>query len=169
MQSIEFIKTQLDDVIFGLKERYINNSEIVDAKKLSDGTLRCIAILAAILSMTKGGILVVEEIDNGIHPGRVHALINTLEKIGKERKIDIILTTHNPTLLNCYDKNKLLGVSVVYREAEKGTSTFVSLIDIKQYPELFAAGGIGDAMIDNSLIKIIKEPRQIPDTSWLGV
>lgn len=169
VQSIEFIKTQLDDVIFCLKEKYMNNSEIVDAKKLSDGTLRCIGILAAILSMPKGGILVIEEIDNGIHPGRVHALINNLEKIGKERNIDIILTTHNPTLLNGYDKNKLLGVSVVYREAEKGTSTFVSLIDIEQSPELFAAGGIGDAMIDNSLIKMIKEPRRIPDTSWLGV
>ena len=169
VQSIEFIKTQLGDVIFGLKEKYMNNSEIVDAKKLSDGTLRCMAILAAILSMPKGEILVIEEIDNGIHPGRVHALINTLENIGRERNIDIILTTHNPTLLNSYDKNKLLGVSVVYREAEKGTSTFVSLIDIKQYPELFAVGGIGDAMVDNSLLKMIKEPRQIPDTSWLGV
>ena len=169
VQSIEFIKTQLDDVIFGLKEKYMSISEIVDAKKLSDGTLKCIAILAAILSMPRGGILVVEEIDNGIHPGRVYALINTLERIGKERNIDIILTTHNPTLLNGYDKNKLLGVSVVYREGEKGTSKFVYLIDIEQSPELFATGGIGDAMIDNSLIKMIKEPRQTPDTSWLGV
>lgn len=169
VQSIEFIKTQLDDVIFGLKEKYMSTSEIVDAKKLSDGTLKCIAILAAILSMPRGGILVVEEIDNGIHPGRVYALINTLERIGKERNIDIILTTHNPTLLNGYDKNKLLGVSVVYREAEKGTSTFVSLMDIEKSPELFALGGIGDAMIDNSLIKMIKEPRQTPDTSWLEV
>ena len=169
VQSIEFIKTQLDDVIFGLKEKYMSISEIVDAKKLSDGTLKCIAILAAILSMARGGILVVEEIDNGIHPGRVYALINTLERIGKERNIDIILTTHNPTLLNGYDKNKLLGVSVVYREGEKGTSKFVSLMDIEQSPELFATGGIGDAMIDNSLIKMIKEPRQTPDTSWLGV
>lgn len=169
VQSIEFIKTQLDDVIFGLKEKYMNNSEIVDAKKLSDGTLRCIGILAAILSIPKGGMLVVEEIDNGIHPGRVYALIDTLEKIGKERNVDIILTTHNPTLLNGYDKNKLLGVTVVYREAEKGTSLFVSLIDIEQSPELFAAGGIGDAMTDNTLIKMIKEPRRIPDTSWLGV
>ena len=62
-----------------------------------------------------------------------------------------------------------MGVSVVYREGEKGTSKFVSLMDIEQSPELFATGGIGDAMIDNSLIKMIKEPRQTPDTSWLGV
>ena len=33
---------------------------------------------------------------------------------------------------------------------EKGTSKFVSLMDIEQSPELFAMGGIGDAMIDNS-------------------
>lgn len=169
VKGIEFIKTKLDDVIFALKERYMTVSEVVDAKKLSDGTLRCIAIVAAMLSIPEGGILVVEEIDNGIHPSRVSTLINKLSEIGKKRNLDIIITTHNPILLNRYDKEKLLGVSVVYRDREKGTSNFISLVDIEQYPKLLAKGGLGDAMLDDSIINMIKNPLQQADYEWLGV
>ena len=70
--DIEFVETKLGDVIFGLKEKYFSSSELVDAKKLSDGTLRCMAVIAAVLTMPENGVLVVEEIDNGIHPGRVY-------------------------------------------------------------------------------------------------
>lgn len=167
--GIEFITTPLDDVIFGLKEKYMNVSEIVDAKKLSDGTLRCIAIVAAILSIPEKGTLVVEEIDNGIHPARVSALINRLSELGQAREIDIILTTHNPILLNKYDKEKLLGVSIVYRDTEKGISQFIPFVDITQYPKLLAKGGLGDAMLDDSLIKMIKNSQEPADYTWLEV
>lgn len=93
IKDIGFITTQLDDVIFALREKYINSSELFDAKKLSDGTLRCIAIVAAILTIPEGSTLVIEEIDNGIHASRVQALIKNLSLLGEKRKIDIILTT----------------------------------------------------------------------------
>lgn len=167
--EVEFIETRLGDVIFGLKEKYMNSSKVVDAKKLSDGTLKCIAIVAAVLSIPEKSVLVVEEIDNGIHPGRVLKLIDSLEKIGKERRIDIILTTHNALLLNRYDKEKMLGVTVVYREREKGTSKFIPFVDMEQAAEILAKGGIGDAMIEDSLVKGLKEKRGQVDFSWLGV
>lgn len=167
--GIEFIKTQLDDVLFALKEKYKNSSEVVDAKRLSDGTLRCIAIIAAILSIPENSVLVIEEIDNGIHPARVQALIENLDKLGKDRGIDLILTTHNPILLNKYDKEKLLGVSIVYRDKESGESLFIPLVDINKFQNIFVQGGLGDAMTDDSLIRLIKESEKAEDYSWLGV
>lgn len=86
-----------------------------------------------------------EELDNGIHPARVSALINRLGELGKSRGVDIILTTHNPILLNKYDKEKLLGVSIVYRDQEKGISQFIPFVEIEQYPKLLAKGGLGEA------------------------
>lgn len=167
--GIEFIKTQLDDVIFALKEKYKNSSEVVDSKRLSDGTLRCIAIIAAILTIPENSVLVIEEIDNGIHPGRVQALIESLSQLGQKRRIDLILTTHNPVLMNKYDKDKLLGVSVVYRDKDNGTSQFIPLVDIEKFQDLFAQGGLGDAMINDSLIRLIKKSAEADDYSWLGV
>lgn len=167
--DIEFVETRLGDVIFGLKEKYLSSAELVDAKKLSDGTLRCIAMITAALTMPVKGLLVIEEIDNGIHPGRVQKLINSLEKISGERQIDILLTTHNAALLNQYDKKKLLGVSVVYREKEKGTSKFVPFVELEAYPDILMEGGLGDAMLNDSLTAAIKEKPKKIDYSWLGV
>lgn len=167
--GIEFIRTQLDDVIFALREKYRNSSELVDAKRLSDGTLRCVAIVAAMLSMPADSVLIIAEIDNGIHPGRVQVLLESLSEMGKERKVDLILTTHNPVLVNKFDKDKLMGVSVVYRDRENGSSKFIPLVDIRDLPSLFAQGSLGDAMADDSLIQMIKKPKDTTDYSWLEV
>lgn len=167
--DIEFIETMIGDVIFALKEKYANSTELIDARKLSDGTLRCIAMLTAVLTSEPDSMIVIEEVDNGIHPGRVQKLIDTLAKIGLARNIDIVITTHNAMLMNQYKKGHLIGVSVVYREKEKGTSKFVSFVDIENFPAILAAGGLGDAMIDNRLISAIKDEKKSEDYSWLGV
>lgn len=169
VEDIEFIETVIGDVIFALKEIYANSTEIVDARKLSDGTLRCIAMLTSVLASEPNSMIVIEEVDNGIHPGRVQKLIDTLANIGVERNIDVIVTTHNAMLMNQYKKEHLVGVSVVYREKEKGTSKFVPFIDIDDFPAILAAGGLGDAMIDNRLISAIKDEKKSEDYSWLGV
>jgi predicted ATPase len=165
VSDIEFIETKIDDVIFALKEKYINSTELVDARKLSDGTLRCIAMVVAALVTAPNSILIMEEVDNGIHPGRVEKLMDSLMHIGRERNIDIIVTTHNAMLMNRYKKDQLVGVSVVYRETEKGTSKFISFVDMDDFPAILAAGGLGSAMLDNRLISSIKGEKTTKDYS----
>lgn len=156
-------------MIFALRERNLNSTELVDARQLSDGTLRCIAVLAAVLIGEPGSMVMIEELDNGIHPARVYKLVEQLIIIGRERNIDIIITTHNATLLNAYKKEELMGVSVVYRDTERGTSKIQSFIDIEDFPAMLAAGGLGDAMIDESLLLSLKQSNRTKDYSWLGV
>lgn len=45
----------------------------------------------------------------------------------------MIVTTHNAMLMNRYKKEQLIGVSVVYREKERGTSKFVSFVDLDNF------------------------------------
>lgn len=116
-----------------------------------------------------GSIVIIEELDNGIHPARVYKLIEQLIEIGRQRSIDIIITTHNATLMNAYKKDELVGVSVVYREKERGTSKIKSFIDIENFPAMLAAGGLGTAMLDETLLKALKSSKQKQDYSWLGV
>lgn len=167
--DIEFIETKIGDVIFALREKSYNSINRVDARQLSDGTLRCIAVLAAVLMSDPGSMVLIEEIDNSIHPARVYKLIEQLIKIGKKRQIDLVITTHNATLMDSYKKNELVGVSVVYRDKEKGGSKIISFVDIDNFPAMLAAGGLGNAMIDESLLAALKEEKQKKDFSWLGV
>lgn len=167
--DIEFIETVIGDVIFALKEKYINSTELVDARKLSDGTLRCMAILTAVLASNPNSMIIMEEVDNGIHPGRIQKLMDNISEIGKERNIDVVVTTHNAMLMNQYKKEQLVGVSVVYRENERGTSKFIPFVDVDDFPAILASGGLGNAMIDNRLITSIKQGKEPMDYSWLGV
>lgn len=161
--DIEFIETKIGDVVFALKEKYINSTELVDTRKLSDGTLRCIAMIVAALVSAPGSILIMEEIDNGIHPGRIEKLVDNLFRIAQERKIDMIVTTHNAMLMNRYKKDQLIGVSVVYREKERGTSKFVPFVDLDNFSGILASGGLGNAMMDDRLISEIKEDTKEKD------
>lgn len=158
--DIEFVETKLGDVIFGLQEKYLSSSELVDAKRLSDGTLKCIAVVAAVLTMPEDGVLVVEEIDNGIHPSRVKELINRLEQVCRPKGIDILLTTHNASLLDQYDRDKLVGVSVVYRDKVNGTSKFIPFVDIKNYQDILITGGLGTAMTKDVLVEKLKSEQK---------
>jgi len=168
--DIGFIETSIGDVMFSLQERYGERSEFVEAKRLSDGTLRYLAILSSLISEEPGSMIVIEEVDNGIHPSRIKSLIQTISSLNTERRIDVIITTHNPVLLNAFTKEELLGVMLCYRDANDGSSKFYSLPDIESLPVLLSKGNLGDLTVRDELVKALKRPVQpSSDLGWLGV
>ena len=76
-----------------------NPNEPVDARGMSDGTLRFAAIVVALLTVQPHSLLIIEEVDNGLHPSRAKELIKVLKKVSSERNVDVLCTTHNPTLI----------------------------------------------------------------------
>ena len=161
IKDISFVKTQINDVILVQKEQNGKTTESIDATRLSDGTLRCIAVLAAVMSEPENSLIAIEEIDNGIHPSRVIKLLQAVCQIAAKRKIDLIMTTHNVTILNALNKEEILGVSVVYREVQSQASKIIPYVDIQNQAGLLAAGGIGTAMESEKLIDAIKNTAPI--------
>ena len=53
-----------------LTETFGGTETVFDATLLSDGTLRVLAIAAAVLSAPEGSLVVIEEVDNGVHPSQ---------------------------------------------------------------------------------------------------
>ncbi len=115
----------------------------VDARGLSDGTLRFLGILTALLTRPDGSLLVVEEIDNGLHPSRSSLLLKMLKDIGIKRNVDILFTTHNPALLDAMGPEMMPFITVSHRSEPGGFSELTLLEDLKQLPKLLAAGSIG--------------------------
>ncbi|SKA91592.1 Predicted ATPase [Caloramator quimbayensis] len=168
--DIDFIKTPIGDVMFRLKEKFSVSTDYIEAKRLSDGTIRCIAVIASLISEKSGSVVIIEEVDNGIHPSRAKSLINTISSLCKERSIDVIITTHNPALLNAVTKDDLIGVTICYRDENDGSSKFIQFIDINKYPELLAQGSLGDLAVNNEILNTIKgNRRRKKDFNWLGV
>jgi len=116
----------------------------VDARGMSDGTLRYLAIVTALLTREPGSLLVIEEVDNGLHPSRAHCLVNMLQTLGKERSIDVLATTHNPALLDAAGVSMVPFMTVAHRDEATGFSRLTQLEDIEQLPKLIAGGSLGD-------------------------
>ncbi|QXE26094.1 ATPase-like protein [Richelia sinica FACHB-800] len=83
-----------------LAETFGNTRRYCEAALLSDGTLRVLAIAAAMLSATEGSLVVIEEIDNGVHPNRAKHLLASIRDIAERRKLRVLLSTHNPALMD---------------------------------------------------------------------
>lgn len=115
----------------------------IDARGMSDGTLRFLAIVTALLTREPGSLLVIEEVDNGLHPSRAHLLINMLKTLGHERKIDVLVTTHNPALLDAAGVAMVPFITVAHRDHRSGVSRLIQLEELEQLPKLIAGGSLG--------------------------
>ena len=73
------------------------NGRKVSAYSASDGTLRFLAMLAALLGTNPASLYFFEEIDNGIHPVRLSLLMDLIERQTAKHGIQVLTTTHAPT------------------------------------------------------------------------
>jgi predicted ATPase len=133
------------DAMLYCEECWLDQSDphTVDARGMSDGTLRFLAILAALLTRPKASLLVIEEVDNGLHPSRAHMLLDMLKTVGTQRGVDVLVTTHNPALLDAMGTEMVPFITVASRDPSTGHSVLTLLEDIAQLPKLLAQGPIG--------------------------
>ncbi|MEH1799051.1 MAG: AAA family ATPase [Nostoc sp.] len=137
-------RLKTDAMLYCEEEWKPGEIKLIDATTISDGTLRFIAILTALLTRPEGSQLVIEEIDNGLHPSRAELLVRILREIGSQRKIDILITTHNPALLDALGPEIVPFVVVAHRDKETGESKLTLLEDIDNFSKLFASYSLGD-------------------------
>jgi predicted ATPase len=128
---------------------------VVDATSMSDGTLRFLAIVTALLTRPEGSQLVIEEVDNGLHPSRAELLLKMLRELGEKRKIDVLVTTHNPALLNALGLKMVPFVVVAHRDVQTGESKLTPLDDVQHLPKLLASGSVGDLATQGTLEKVL--------------
>jgi predicted ATPase len=173
IKDITFIVTDRNDVMVVLIESFGSKEKSMDAPVLSDGTLRVLATGATLLSAPPGSLVIVEEIDNGVHPSRAELLIKQIIKIGKKRKLKVLLTSHNPALLDALPDDSLGDVLCCYRDPEFGDSRIVRLGDLDRFPELMAQGTLGELVTKQVLDRFLKdkttqEERKQEALSWLN-
>lgn len=137
-------RLKTDAMLYCEEEWKPGETTLIDARTMSDGTLRFLAILTALLTRPEGSQIVIEEIDNGLHPSRAKLLVKILREIGSKRNIDILLTTHNPVLLDALGPEIVPFVVVAHRDSETGESKLTLLEDIDNFPKLFASYSLGE-------------------------
>jgi len=103
---------------------------------LSEGTLRFIALAAAFFQPSMPKILVIEEIEKGLHPSRLRLLLELMRSQSKRTGTQVFATTHSPTLLNWLTEEDRKTTFVCTRDAESGATKMRSLAEVPRLEEL---------------------------------
>ncbi len=156
--GLSFFHEPRGGVMVKLTETFGGNTRDYDASLLSDGTLRVLSIAAAMLSAEEGSLVVIEEIDNGVHPNRARHLLERIRVIAERRGLRVLISTHNPALLDALPDAALPDVVFCYRDSADGTSRLTRLEDIPDYPELVAQGSLGQLVTSGILERFVKHP-----------
>ena len=118
-------------------------SRTVSAYAASDGTLRFLAMLAALLGENPAGLYVFEEIDNGIHPSRLRLLIDLIESQTSKGGVQVLTTTHSPDLLSMLSDDTFRHTSVVCRHPETNAAVIRPVAELPDADRLRQSRGLG--------------------------
>jgi predicted ATPase len=163
IDGLDFLIGPRDEVMVRLSETFGNTQRYCEAALLSDGTLRVLAIAAAMLSAAEGSLVVIEEIDNGVHPSRAKHLLANIRDIAEKRKLRVLLSTHNPALMDALPDEALGDVVFCYRDPEQGDSRLIRLGDMDEFPRLVFQGPLGKLVTSGVVDRFVKHPQTPAD------
>ncbi|MYC13674.1 MAG: ATP-binding protein [Gemmatimonadetes bacterium] len=114
------------------------------AHSLSDGILRTLAILTALETVQASSHVIVENFDNGLHPGRIGILTSAIAEAIERRDLRVLVTTHNPATMNNLTPEQMQGVVLCTWSEEKQAADLVELDSLPRSDELLERGPLGD-------------------------
>lgn len=153
IKSIRADKIPMTDkaMLFCTEEWTAGHTQEQSALGMSDGTLRFAGIIAMLITAEDKALIMLEELDKGVHPSRAKDLVKMLKEIGKQKKLDIICTTHNATFVDELGPQMIPFISYIKRNEENGCTDIHLLEENKQLARLMASKSVGDMMTNNDL------------------
>lgn len=169
--SVHIETTTLDDVMLALGE---NDHDSTPAREMSDGLLRFTAILTALQSkgedldvddtsdvlrpvasaenpIDSRVLLVIEEIENGLHPSQSNLVLAMLQEAIGGSGLQLLLTTHSPAVLDALTGQFNKDIVVCYRD-DNGHSRLSRITELEGYATAMAHGAIGELITRAQLV-----------------
>ncbi len=162
--DLSTVSSELGDVMVTVDEKIGGSVRQVPARLMSDGTLRFLAIAAAMLDTPADGVaadsgrlLVIEELENGLHPSQAALLLSRLKATAAERRVQTLATTHSTAILDALSGSDHEAVVVSSRD-EQGWSHVTRLTDFPDYFEVVGRHSLGDSAIEDQLRPGVERP-----------
>ena len=137
--DFEFASDPSDRTYLVIHERHGSK---VRADSASDGTLRFLAVLAALLGEDAGGLYFFEEIESGLHPSRLHLLVELIERQTAKGRVQVIATTHSPDLLSMVSDETFENVAVTCRLEDTNDAIIRRVADLPNASKLRSSQGL---------------------------
>ena len=131
-----FTRIEGGTVQFFIYEDGLNDP--IPSSRLSDGTIRFLAILAALLTPKPPRLLCIEEPELGIHPDALGLLAEML--VGASERMQLIVTTHSDVLISALSNH----VNSVVVCENNGNGTVLQRLDAERLAPWLEKYRLGD-------------------------
>ncbi len=137
--DFEFVADQTGKILVTLVEA---GGRRTAAHSASDGTLRFLALVAAFLGSDPARLYFSEELETGLHPTRLHLLLQLIEREARSGASQVLASTHSPQLLTYLEKETLADALLTYRKEGDLSQHVVRLLDLPNAREVLASQNI---------------------------
>ena len=138
VSDFRFVAESSGKIQFSIVE---SDGKATSSQCVSDGTLRFLGMLAALLGEGPR-LCVFEEIDNGIHPSRLHLLVELIEEQTRKGDLQVVTTTHSPDLLATIGDETFQSTSVVCRCAGRSDAIIRPVTELPNVDRLRRTRGL---------------------------
>ena len=143
---------------FELKE----DCKLLPASLVSDGLLIVLAYLAILYAPNPPRVLLIEEPENGIHPGRLKEIIRIIKQLVSEQShTQVVMTTHSPYVLHEFSPE---DVTLCVREPNGEVKTRC-LSDSKSVHDLNDVFGLGEIWTIDGDDKLMEKFEPVEQTT----
>jgi predicted ATPase len=140
LDSIEVLPGAAGDWMFALRKDGNN----YPAPILSDGTLRFGAIAAAFFQPQPPRTLLLEDIEDGLHPTRLQLLVELLKSQTGHGVDQVIATTHSPYTIAWLREEDYRYVFLCTKNEDTGATSITRFSDVPDLVELARTQSIAD-------------------------
>jgi predicted ATPase len=147
LDTVEVLPGAAGDWMFALRR----SGEDYPAPVLSDGTLRFAAIAAAFFQPSLPGTLVLEEIENSLHPTRLRLLVELLKSQAGKGISQVMATSHSPYAISWLKEEDYKHVFLCAKDDVTGATSITPFSSIPRLMELARKQPIADLFAEGWL------------------
>jgi len=147
MDDVIVLKGALGEPLFAT----VSGGRQFPAPVLSDGTLRFAAYVALFFQPEMPKVLMIEEIENGIHPTRLRLLLELLKSQSAATGTQIMATTHSPIVLAWLEEEDYGTTFVCQRDEESGATSITPLSEIPYLLDIVRRRSLGELFAEGWL------------------
>ena len=140
LDEVKILTGAMKDPLFAFRLRGTD----YPAPMLSDGTLRFAAIAAAFFQPDPPKILLLEEIEEGLHPTRLQLLVELLKSQTGHGVEQVIATSHSPYAIAWLKEEDYKYVFLCTKNEETGATSITPFSEVPDLVELARTQSIAD-------------------------
>ena len=135
-QELHDNSLEINTFIYNESENYLSiylqddffQPNIISLEQLPSGWKAIVKILAFLNNSKNNSTCLIEEPETHLHPNLQRILMNNIIKIIEEKKLQVFITTHSPTIINC-SNNKIISLFETNATTIKKLTNQNSLLD----------------------------------------